>query len=396
MNKFFSVLFSFSLITLFFLFKVDSIYAACSPGCNQCIENVGEDTVKIVATQPKCSSTEPISYEVDVLFINSMDVLIDSQVIRHSATINHNDKTGTTNYTWNNSSDLIWPCTNPITDCQYNTTQRAGISSEIYNPANYLDGIINFEASVDIEIIYSDLCLHKIFTISGDSCTVTLPGTPTPTPVGDCTPNNTCGANNQCLPTQICNSSRKCEVLDSCGCTGTEECGGSNCPSDSVCVSNRCIQTYDCILCTDTSGVCGAKGDCDPWDRCTNGVCKPDSACVVGSGPKFFCTSLNGIPTDKVTPYIYTALGCVPYGSGPFVSTLLTWSMGVGGGIAFLVIVWGSVLIITGGHDPKKIQAGQEMITAAISGIIMIIISVLLINYLGDKVLNLGPIGFRQ
>ena len=99
---------------------------------------------------------------------------------------------------------------------------------------------------------------------------------------------------------------------------------------------------------------------------------------------------------DQETPYIFSALGCIYYSSNPFVNALLVWSMGIGGGIAFLVIIWGSILIITGGHDPKKVQAGGEMITAAISGTIMIIISVLLINYLGDKVLNLGPIGFRQ
>ena len=393
------------LFFVFFVFNIDSSYAQCSPGCGHCVESLGVDTVQIRAEQPKCDSTEPISYEVDVLFINSLDSLSNSEVIRHSATINHKNNANDTKFTWSNSSDLGWSCTNPITDCRYNTTQIAGVSAEIYDPANYPGGIINFDASVDIEILYPaitgsgyDLCLHQTLTLSGDSCTVTLPGTPTPTPIGDCNPSSTCGADDQCLPSQICNASRKCEVLDSCGCTGSADCGGSTCPGDSVCVSNRCIQEPLCILCTDTTRVCGAKGGCAPWERCTNKVCKPDPLCVP-RGKRIFCTKdklVTSFVDSEQTPYVYTAIGCVDYQTTLFVSTTLQWSLGIGGAFTFLVIIWGAFIIITNGHDPKKIQAGWEMIIAAISGTIMIIFSVLLVNYLGDQILNLGPIGFSQ
>jgi len=145
------------------------------------------------------------------------------------------------------------------------------------------------------------------------------------------------------------------------------------------------------FACNPTTGDCNESqnGSYTDLPRC-------ETAC---GGNMVFCNSskqVSSYDNETTTPYINSALGCIDYKTAQFVSSTLKWSMGVGGGIAFLVIVWGSVLIITGGHDPKKIQAGQEMITAAISGIIMIIICLLLINYLGDKVLNLGPIGFRQ
>lgn len=136
-------------------------------------------------------------------------------------------------------------------------------------------------------------------------------------------------------------------------------------------------------------------------DYCGSGFwcCGPSLLNTGVEAAKPYCNTLklpSSFVSEDITSYVYTALGCIPYKTSPFVSSVFKWSTGIGGGVSFFVIIWGVVLIIINGHDPKKIQAGQEMITASISGMLMIIICLLLINYLGDKVLGLGPLGFRQ
>lgn len=87
---------------------------------------------------------------------------------------------------------------------------------------------------------------------------------------------------------------------------------------------------------------------------------------------------------------IDTAIGCIPIGTGPeFVTFFLRWLMGISGGIAFLLIIWSAFQIMTAQGDPQKLQAGREVLTAAVSGLIFIIFSVFLLYLIGVKILNI-------
>ncbi|MEK7498071.1 MAG: pilin [Patescibacteria group bacterium] len=88
-----------------------------------------------------------------------------------------------------------------------------------------------------------------------------------------------------------------------------------------------------------------------------------------------------------------TAIGCVPFGgsndSTSIIGFIIRWSIGVGGGIAFLLILYAGFQIMTSSGDPNKLKAGQELLTAAISGLIMLIFSVFILRVIGVDILKI-------
>jgi hypothetical protein len=46
-------------------------------------------------------------------------------------------------------------------------------------------------------------------------------------------------------------------------------------------------------------------------------------------------------------------------------------------------------MISTSAGDPKKLQAGKELLTAAISGLLLLIFSVFILRIIGVEILNI-------
>jgi len=90
---------------------------------------------------------------------------------------------------------------------------------------------------------------------------------------------------------------------------------------------------------------------------------------------------------------INTAIGCVPFSNDTTTSDLvgfiLRWAIGVGGGIAFLLILYAGFQIMTSSGDPNRLKGGQELLTAAISGLIMLLFSVVLLRIIGVDILKI-------
>lgn len=90
---------------------------------------------------------------------------------------------------------------------------------------------------------------------------------------------------------------------------------------------------------------------------------------------------------------VETAIGCVPVGkTDEFMGWILGWAIGVGGGIAFLLIVYASFMIMTSQGMPDRLKAGQELLTSAISGLVMLIFSVFILKFIGIDILKLNTI----
>lgn len=88
---------------------------------------------------------------------------------------------------------------------------------------------------------------------------------------------------------------------------------------------------------------------------------------------------------------IESAIGCIPVGdTTSFMGWILGWAMGVGGGIAFLLIVYSSIMIMTSQGDPTRLKAGQELLTSAIQGLIMLVFSVFILKFIGIDILELN------
>lgn len=90
---------------------------------------------------------------------------------------------------------------------------------------------------------------------------------------------------------------------------------------------------------------------------------------------------------------IDTAIGCIPlFGNDSlveFVGFLLRWGGGIAGGIAMILIIYSGYMIITSTGDPKKVQAGKELLGSSVAGIIMIIFAVLILRLIGSDTLKI-------
>ena len=92
---------------------------------------------------------------------------------------------------------------------------------------------------------------------------------------------------------------------------------------------------------------------------------------------------------------IDTALGCISTlvdttsGQNTFFGSIIKIAVGLGGGLALLLMLYGVFIITTSAGIPDKLKEGREIITSAISGLIFIILSVFLLNLIGINILGI-------
>lgn len=88
--------------------------------------------------------------------------------------------------------------------------------------------------------------------------------------------------------------------------------------------------------------------------------------------------------------YIDTAIGCIPYGNNTALAKFfLSWGVGIAGGIAFVLIVFAAYQIMTSSGDPKRLSAGKSLLTAAIAGLLLVIMSAFILRLVGVNVLGI-------
>ncbi len=150
----------------------------------------------------------------------------------------------------------------------------------------------------------------------------------------------------------------------------------------------------------------GSTARCQPnsnMDTCDTGYIPDDSACSPFHGDAAACRGAGGTcisPAAEANKTlcpdgqsIDTAIGCIPISdTNAFIGFILRWAIGIGGGIAFLLIVYAGFMIMSSSGNPERLKAGQELLTSAIAGLIMLIFSVFILRVIGVDILGL-PIG---
>ena len=87
---------------------------------------------------------------------------------------------------------------------------------------------------------------------------------------------------------------------------------------------------------------------------------------------------------------MWTALGCISReGITSQISNFITLGISIAGGLALLLILYGSFLISTSAGDPQKVGEGKEIATAAVAGLVFIILSIVMLNFIGIHILNI-------
>lgn len=114
---------------------------------------------------------------------------------------------------------------------------------------------------------------------------------------------------------------------------------------------------------------------------------------------KIVATELRCNPSGgKADSGIETAIGCISVLDSPdvFLGAILKWAVGIGGGLAFILIVYAGFMIMSATGSPDRLKAGQELLTSALSGLILLVFSIFILKFIGVDILGLGAFGFGK
>jgi hypothetical protein len=183
-------------------------------------------------------------------------------------------------------------------------------------------------------------------------------------------------------------------------------------------VSGYLVENYCCdspTTCTNygtggtpvTPSACSIHGGCYPdsyvcqtdfgqsgcW---SNYKCGTSCSAPTGGGGGTTGSSTDVSKCDNGTMGIQTAIGCIHVLTSPevFLGEILRWAVGIGGGIAFLLILYAGFMIMTASGNPERLKAGQELLTSAISGLILLVFSIFILKFIGVDILGLCKFGF--
>jgi len=132
---------------------------------------------------------------------------------------------------------------------------------------------------------------------------------------------------------------------------------------------------------------CSDAGSCNQFKTLqagSRGNTSGGSGSTVNSSGK-----LNVNPEDGCSGGINTALGCIPYETKGFSTSLLSFLIGVVGLVALVVMLIATFMIMTGGSNPEQVKKGKELFTGGVTGILFIIFSVTLLRIIAGDIIQL-------
>jgi hypothetical protein len=86
---------------------------------------------------------------------------------------------------------------------------------------------------------------------------------------------------------------------------------------------------------------------------------------------------------------INTVFGEIPTDPAAFAGAVVQIAIGIAGGLAFLLMVFGAYRLIFAAGNPESIQQGREIIAAAVIGLLVVIFSVFILRLVGISILGL-------
>lgn len=161
------------------------------------------------------------------------------------------------------------------------------------------------------------------------------------------------------------NEGKSCSVRFSLGKNGGLGCVGGL-AGDRQCQSLEGYDGYLCLLATDSARlVCRLPDSGEGHNPCT-----PDSE---GNAP-FKCQ---------------TAIGEISTSPGGFIKSVLVLILSLSGGIIILLIIINGYKLMVSQGDPEKVKEARESVMSAIAGLLLIIFSIVILQFITVDVLHL-------
>lgn len=108
---------------------------------------------------------------------------------------------------------------------------------------------------------------------------------------------------------------------------------------------------------------------------------------------RFDKTGTNDCSNCENSGGVWTAIGCISTSSQGFIEDLLPFAIAIAGGIAFVLILFGSLQVMLSAGNPEKLNAGKELVSSAIIGLLLIIFSIFILQLIGVQILRIP--GFK-
>lgn len=183
---------------------------------------------------------------------------------------------------------------------------------------------------------------------------------------------------------EVCGGGDVCQqrVVDPTGCPGQQagDYWGTD-PGGKKCCLTRCYG-FQC------SPVCSPNQPNESSNSCSD----PTTKFQAGKGCVAFLENewkLN-LTTCMGTSGIDTAIGCFPTGNlQTTLSFIFKWALGIAGGVILLMLISTGYTFITSQGNPEKLQAVKENIVSIVSGLILIVFSIVLLQAIGGGILLL-------
>ena len=126
-------------------------------------------------------------------------------------------------------------------------------------------------------------------------------------------------------------------------------------------------------------------------------ILAPVNSVHAQSEDNLICNSLSGEDVGKCNACMqgkdntktWTAIGCIAADPNDLLGGIIKLGMGVAGGIAFLLILFGGLQIMTSAGNPEQLNAGRELVSSAIIGLILIIFSIFILRFIGVNIIGI-------
>jgi hypothetical protein len=105
------------------------------------------------------------------------------------------------------------------------------------------------------------------------------------------------------------------------------------------------------------------------------------------------CNSSASDASIKTAAGLWTAVGCIPTNHQSALAALIKIGLGVSGGVALLMILAASFMLTTSQGQPEQVNKARELITSSIVGLLFIIFSVSLLQFIGVQILQIPGFG---
>jgi len=242
------------------------------------------------------------------------------------------------------------------------------------------------------------------------TCGPACSGTTTTVPSSTCGPNGqnpTCPTGYTCSYTSgnpdfggTCIATTTTTTVPTCGPNGTAPL----CPTGYTCsytegnpdLGGTCIATTTITFPVGSSATCITSGEhCVQGGVDANGqtCCSP----LVCTGAYQGSTFETDCEAPQTAPAVFscsgsscsTALGDIPIDVGGFVNKLFAIILSISGGIAIILIIISGYKLMVSRGNPEQIQGAREQFTAAIVGLLFIILSLVILQVIGVDILKL-------